>query len=74
MTRLYLASASPRRAALLAQIGVPFERVVPDVDESILPGELPAACVCRLARAKAIAGQRLAVAQASGPTPCTLGA
>ena len=54
--RLVLASASPRRRALLAQIGVvPDEVVATDIDESPLPGELPRYCVLRLARAKAAA-------------------
>ena len=48
-----LASASPRRAALLAQIGIPFEVIVASVDEAELPGESPSAYVERLARAKA---------------------
>lgn len=50
---IWLASASPRRSALLTQIGV-AHRVRPvDVDESILPGENPAQYVVRLAMAKA---------------------
>lgn len=53
-TRLILASASPRRLALLAQIGVtPAAVVAADLDESIRPRELPAAYVARLAEAKA---------------------
>ncbi len=52
-----LASASPRRLALLAQIGVTPERVVStDVDETPLKDELPRALARRLARAKAEAG------------------
>lgn len=57
MRRLYLASASPRRAELLAQIGVVFSRLPPPaIDESPLPGEQPQAYVERLAREKAHAG------------------
>lgn len=57
MRRLLLASASPRRAELLAQIGVVFSRLPPpDIDESPLPGEQPQAYVERLAREKAHAG------------------
>lgn len=52
---LVLASASPRRRELLAQIGVHFEVVVHDVDETLLPDEAPADYVSRLARAKAAA-------------------
>jgi len=52
--RLVLASASPRRLSLLAQIGVtPSMVVAADLDESILGGELPVAYVMRLAEAKA---------------------
>ncbi|HEX6993879.1 MAG TPA: Maf family protein [Gammaproteobacteria bacterium] len=50
---LYLASASPRRRALLAQIGVPFDVRVPDVDETPGSGEAPEAYVRRIAEAKA---------------------
>ncbi|MEO0398827.1 MAG: Maf family nucleotide pyrophosphatase [Pseudomonadota bacterium] len=56
MTRaqLILASASPRRLALLAQIGVEPDAVVPaDIDETPRKGELPAAYAARLAREKA---------------------
>ena len=53
---LILASASPRRAELLRQIGVPFTVVVADIDERPLDGEAPVAYVERLARAKASAG------------------
>lgn len=51
---LILASASPRRHQLLAQIGVPFEIIVADVDESVRAGETPGAYVRRLAREKAL--------------------
>lgn len=53
---LYLASESPRRADLLAQIGVCFDVVSATVDESPLSHELPADYVCRLAKFKAKAG------------------
>ena len=53
---LVLASASPRRLDLLAQIGIKPDRVVsPDIDETALPGELPRVYAQRLARAKAAA-------------------
>ena len=61
MTRLILASQSPRRRALLAQIGLHLEDadVVPTgVDESRRAGEAPEAYVERLARAKARAGHQ----------------
>jgi septum formation protein len=56
--RLVLASRSPRRAALLEQIGLGFDTVPVAVDESMRPGEAAADYVDRLARAKARAGHR----------------
>jgi len=50
---LCLASASPRRRELLAQIGVPHVLAPPDVDEAVLPRESAAHYVVRVARAKA---------------------
>jgi septum formation protein len=51
---LVLASASPRRLALLAQIGIVPDRVIsPDIDETPLRDELPRDYARRLARAKA---------------------
>ena len=55
MTGLVLASGSPRRRELLAQLGVPFTVVAADVDETPLPGESPLDLVRRLAVAKAAA-------------------
>jgi septum formation protein len=52
---LILASASPRRALILRDLGIPFRVVVSAVDETLLPGEGGAAAVLRLARAKAAA-------------------
>lgn len=62
--RLVLASQSPRRAELLAAAGIAFTACAPNVDEQVLPGELPDAHVRRLARAKvqAIAAVRPDVA------------
>ncbi len=52
--RLVLASASPRRRDLLAQVGIhPDVITATDIDETPLPRELPRACAVRLARAKA---------------------
>ena len=52
--RLILGSASPRRLALLAQIGVVPDAVRPaEIDEAPLHAELPRAYVVRVARAKA---------------------
>jgi septum formation protein len=53
---LVLASASPRRRELLAQLGIVPDAVDPaDIDETPLPGELPPAHARRLAFAKAAA-------------------
>jgi septum formation protein len=51
--RLILASSSPRRKDLLASFGKSFIIDVPDVDESLLPGEEASAHVRRLALDKA---------------------
>jgi septum formation protein len=53
--RLVLASRSPRRAELLARLGLEFDVAAPEVDESVAPGEAPAAAAERLARSKAAA-------------------
>ena len=50
---LLLASASPRRRELLAQLGVSFRVAAVDIDESPVPGEAPRDLVLRLARGKA---------------------
>ncbi|MGK2924333.1 MAG: Maf family protein [Lysobacterales bacterium] len=55
---IILASASPRRSELLRQVGVRFRVVVPDVDESVRPGEEPGEYVLRVARDKALEAQR----------------
>lgn len=65
--RIYLASRSPRRRELLAQVGVRFDlllfRVPPredaEVNEDWRPGETPEAYVQRVARAKAEFGADL---------------
>ncbi|MDT3718558.1 nucleoside triphosphate pyrophosphatase [Pseudomonas oryzihabitans] len=71
MPQLYLASASPRRAELLEQIGVAFERVAAAVDETPHPDEGAEAYVERLARAKAAMGRQVLAAAADA---CVLGA
>ena len=61
---IYLASRSPRRRELLSQIGVRFHLLLfrarpdsePEVNEDVLPGEMPGAYVERVARAKVEAG------------------
>ena len=52
---IVLASRSPRRAELLAAAGISFEVLAADIDESVQPGEAPAAYVERLAVEKAAA-------------------
>ena len=54
MSRIILASQSPRRRELLAQIGVSFTVEVSDTDENV-SGTDPAAIVQELARRKALA-------------------
>jgi MAF protein len=51
---LCLASGSPRRRELLGQIGLDHIVLVAQIDESVRPGEAPAAYVERLAREKAL--------------------
>jgi septum formation protein len=53
---LILASASPRRLALLAQIGITPDQVIPaDIDETPRAGEVPRPYAERVAREKAAA-------------------
>ncbi len=52
---LILASTSRYRRELLQRLRVPFDVASPEVDETPLPGEAPAALALRLARAKAMA-------------------
>ena len=58
MTRLSCISFSPRPVGdeLLSQIGVPFQVLSVDVDESVAAGGSPARYVSRIAAAKADAG------------------
>jgi len=53
MRPLVLGSTSRYRRELLARFGLPFDVAAPEVDESPLPGETPAALAQRLALAKA---------------------
>ena len=71
MKRIVLASTSPRRSALLGQIGIPFEVVAPDVDESRYSFEAdPAGTAERLALDKA----RSAAGRIDAPGSLVLGA
>jgi septum formation protein len=62
MTALVLGSASPRRAELLAQLGLPFEQRSADIDETPGPSEAPLSYVVRMAREKAAALREQGVA------------
>jgi septum formation protein len=53
--RLVLASASPRRQEILANLGLPFDVAVADIDETPRPGEEPDGLAIRLATEKASA-------------------
>jgi septum formation protein len=55
--RIVLASSSPRRHELLAQLGIRFDITPADIDESELPGEDPVTYVRRLAIEKAAVGE-----------------
>ena len=66
---LVLASASPRRRELLAQIGLSFEQRPVDVDETPHKDEAADLYVLRMAREKAVMCQR-----ALAPGPVILGA
>ena len=55
--QITLASASPRRATLLRQIGIKFEVRPSQIIEQQLPCELPREYVLRLAREKSVAVQ-----------------
>ena len=63
----YLASASPRRRDLLAQLRYRFVALQVDIDETPRPAEDAAALVLRLAAQKAAAGARLV--ELSSPRP-----
>lgn len=75
--RLYLASRSPRRRELLAQIGIQFDTVLfrnhpredREVDETVHAGETPLIYVERVARAKAEHGARIVGWRRMPPQP-----
>ncbi|SEA24168.1 Maf-like protein [Paraburkholderia sartisoli] len=62
--RLILASSSRYRRELLERLRIPFDVVVPDIDETPLAGESPETTALRLAEAKAraVAGSSSAAA------------
>jgi septum formation protein len=75
--RIYLASKSPRRRELLAQIGVHFDLMLfragtredPETNEDSRPAETPDAYVRRVAIAKAQHGARLIGVRRLAPRP-----
>lgn len=54
-TKIYLASKSPRRKELLAQMGVQFEVLLLDTPEKILPNEMPEEYSKRVTQEKMLA-------------------
>lgn len=54
--QLILSSSSPARRMLLARLGLPFQHLSPDVDETPLPEEKTESLVLRLAELKARTG------------------
>ena len=74
-SRIYLASRSPRRRELLAQLGVAFDELLTlelhgaDVDETPHADEVAPAYVMRVARAKAELGWRQIASRALAPLP-----
>ena len=75
MSFVYLASQSPRRAQLLAQIGVRHELLLADAGEdaealeALRPGELPAVYVERVTRAKLVAARKRLAVRGLAPAP-----
>jgi septum formation protein len=75
--RIYLASRSPRRRELLAQVGIQFDTIVfrdapredSEIDETPHAGEAPIDYVQRVARAKAEHGWRIVGGRRLLPQP-----
>ena len=61
--QIYLASQSPRRRALIEQLGIHYQTLHVEVDESPRSGEAPADFVTRLAKEKACAGWQMVAEQ-----------
>lgn len=59
LTKVVLASQSPRRVELLKQMGLDCEILPTDIDESVLLNETPESYVLRLAKQKALAANIL---------------
>ena len=71
--KIYLASASPRRAELLQQIGVEFEVIGADIDETLRPQEVATDYVSRMAQEKGQRAREL-LAQSAQPARPVLSA
>jgi septum formation protein len=69
-----LASASPRRRELLAQLGISFTVAPADIDEAVAPGEAPQDYVRRMAAGKAQAGYGQAMTAAGESRLVVIGA
>ena len=52
-SKLILASSSPRRIEMLNKLGIEFDVIYPDVDETLRNGESPEELVLRLSKEKA---------------------
>ncbi len=66
---LLLGSASPRRRELLEQVGLPLVVTTVDIDESIRPGESPAAYLDRVVAAKGAAVEERWARARAGASP-----
>ncbi len=66
---IYLASQSPRRQQLLKQIGIDFEQITIEIDESPMPSEVPLDYVRRVCEDKAKAAWDLVVQSGKEPHP-----
>ena len=73
--RLILASSSAYRRELLSRLQLPFDTMVPDIDETALHSETPDATALRLAqqKAEAIAGQLASSASNSAENALIIG-
>ena len=69
LPRLILGSASPRRAALMRQVGLSFEQIVSPEEELVPDGRPPAEFALVSARAKARAVHRLVSGRRMVPSP-----
>lgn len=72
--RLILASASPRRRQLLAQVGIAPDEIAPaDIDETPMKAELPRPYAERMGREKALAVHQEGQFTLAGDTVVALG-